>query len=227
SRPRARARDGARSRPVARRRAGARSGPPAADATGPGQARGRRSSLVEEEEEEEKSTPQDRRQRHPLFALVSLNAKTAPNAEVCWSQLLALSLAPEDEPVLTVGRAAEQSLSLPDPRVSARHFEVVARRKAGTDLDEGRLPPGAVAYECFLKDCSSNGTHVNGSVVGRGNSRQIRSGDEISVLPASNVGEDEQVSFLFRNTTEVLAEAEEDRPLRELEDLVQCPICLQ
>merc|ERR1712110_337708 len=68
-------------------------------------------------------------QQTPLFALASLNAKTASSAEVRWSQLLALSLAPEDEPVLTVGRHRECSVRLTDPRASLWHFNIVARRK--------------------------------------------------------------------------------------------------
>ncbi|CAK0844875.1 unnamed protein product [Prorocentrum cordatum] len=35
----------------------------------------------------------DKPKRTPLLALASLNADTAPSTEVCWSQLLALSLA--------------------------------------------------------------------------------------------------------------------------------------
>ena len=32
--------------------------------------------------------------------------------------------------------------------------------------------------------------------------RQLRSGDEIVVLPASRVGQDEMIGFLFRNNTD-------------------------
>lgn len=162
-----------------------------------------------------------------LFALASLNTKTAASVEVRWSQLLALSLLPADEPVLTVGRHKDCGLHLSDPRASLLHFELKARRKDGGE--EGAAPESPLegqAYECFLHDCSSNGTAVNGSVVGKGNSRQLRTGDEICVLPANRVGDDEMIAFVFRNTTESFAVPEKVQSL-ELDELVICPICMQ
>mmetsp|Transcript_97306 Transcript_97306/g.208789 ORF Transcript_97306/g.208789 Transcript_97306/m.208789 type:complete len:382 (-) Transcript_97306:123-1268(-) len=160
---------------------------------------------------------------HPLFALASLNTRTAASAEVRWDQLLALSLAPEDDPVLSVGRHRDCSVQLADPRASLRHFEIVVRRKRE---DRGNAAADVLEYECFLRDCSSNGTSVNCVIVGKGNSRQLRSGDEICVLPASKVGSDEMVGFLFRNTTEAMQAPEEVQQL-ELDELVLCPICMQ
>jgi hypothetical protein len=192
-----------------------------------------------------------KQQNCPLFALASLNTRTAPSAEVRWSQLLALSLAPEDEPILTVGRAKDCGVQLSDPRASTRHFEILAHRltaAGGQDgavgatqgLDAsaslGALTPGPWTYECYLKDRSSNGTTVNGTIVGKGKSTQLRTGDEISVLPESRVGADDVIAFIFRNNTESLAAgvgsaassapAEQKRSL-ELEELVVCPICMQ
>mmetsp|Transcript_40910 Transcript_40910/g.127654 ORF Transcript_40910/g.127654 Transcript_40910/m.127654 type:complete len:284 (-) Transcript_40910:80-931(-) len=183
------------------------------------------------------SSPEDDDQEHEeqqppqlsLFALASLNTKTAASMEVRWSQLLALSLLPEDDPVLTVGRHKDCGLHLEDPRASLLHFEIKARRQ---ETEEG-VPPSSpqdasttLAYECFLHDCSSNGTAVNGSIVGKGNSKQIRSGDEICVLPASRVGPEEMIAFIFRNTTESFAESRK-APVLELDELVLCPICMQ
>mmetsp|Transcript_6373 Transcript_6373/g.17125 ORF Transcript_6373/g.17125 Transcript_6373/m.17125 type:complete len:329 (-) Transcript_6373:69-1055(-) len=165
-----------------------------------------------------------------LFALASLNTKTAASVEVRWSQLLALSLLPEDEPVLTVGRQKDCGVQLADPRTSLLHFELKARRKDGAE--QGAAPPSSLqdvrslAYECFLHDCSSNGTAVNGSVVGKGNSRQLHSGDEICVLPENRVGPEETIAFVFRNTTESFSAPEKVRSL-ELDELVACPICMQ
>mmetsp|Transcript_5171 Transcript_5171/g.14595 ORF Transcript_5171/g.14595 Transcript_5171/m.14595 type:complete len:328 (-) Transcript_5171:141-1124(-) len=175
-------------------------------------------TLVLEGGAEDPQEAQHQQPHCPLFALASLNTKTAPSAEVRWSQLLALSLAPDNEPVLTVGRHKDCGVMLKDPRVSVRHFEIAARRKGGA--------PGAMFYDCFLNDCSSNGTTINGNIVGKGNSKQLRSGDEICVLPTKRVGADEMIGFLFRNTTEHLSAPEEVRTL-ELEDLVLCPICMQ
>mmetsp|Transcript_118823 Transcript_118823/g.341120 ORF Transcript_118823/g.341120 Transcript_118823/m.341120 type:complete len:338 (+) Transcript_118823:171-1184(+) len=163
--------------------------------------------------EDAESTPHKSPRAQPIFCLASLNPSTAPSAEVRWSQLLALSLAPEGEPVLVVGRAQECGVRLNDPRSSQRHFEIIARRKA-------------LAYECILLDRSSNGTSVNGAVVGRDASRLLHSGDEICVLPADKVGDDEMIAFLFRNTTEVLSAPEEVKRL-ELDELILCPICMQ
>jgi len=165
-----------------------------------------------------------------LFALASLNTKTAASVEIRWSQLLALSLLPRDEPVLTVGRHKDCGLHLADPRASLHHFELRAQRKGGAgggaDLLGAPHEGEELAYECFLHDCSSNGTAVNGSVVGKGNSRQLRTGDEICVLPANRVGPEEMIAFVFRNTTENFAEPEKVQSL-ELDELVVCPICMQ
>jgi hypothetical protein len=158
-----------------------------------------------------------------LFSLVSLNAETAPSAEIPWSQLFALSLTPEVEPlrVLSVGRHKDCEVQLVDPRVSLHHFEIVARRKScpshGTD---------PLLFECILNDLSSNGTSINGRTVGKGNSEPLRSGDEICVLAAHRVGKEKTVSFLFRNTTELLECPTQVRQL-DLEELVLCPICMQ
>lgn len=146
--------------------------------------------------------------RCPLFALVSLNAKTAPTVEVPFKQLLTLSLSQDREPaVLTVGRHSECNVRLDDPRVSLRHFEIVARRRAGSGFGDTISfcdSLASLSYDCALVDGSTNGTTVNNSVVGKGNSVMLRSGDEICVLPANRVGPDKKISFLFRNTTEYL-----------------------
>jgi len=149
----------------------------------------------------------------PIFAFVSVNPLMAPSAEVPWSQLLALSLALEGEPVLTVGRGEECGIRLSDPRVSHRHFGIFARRED-------------MAYECFICDYSSNGTGVNGEILGKGKRRQLHSGDEICILPAHIVGDGERISFLFRNATESFATPDKMRALA-LDDLLACPICLQ
>lgn len=163
--------------------------------------------------EEELQSKWEPRRPTPIFAFVSVNPLMAPSAEVPWSQLLALSLALEGEPVLTVGRGEECGIRLTDPRVSFRHFGIYARRKD-------------MAYECFISDFSSNGTIVNGESVGKGNRRQLHSGDEICILPAHVVGDSERISFLFRNATESFAVPDAVRALA-LDDLLACPICMQ
>lgn len=184
----------------------------------------------------------------PLLALVSVNSASAPSAEVPWSQLLALSLVEEtDPPVLTVGRHRDCNIQLADPRVSLRHFEVSARRARGKDvavLGSGASSTTDWAYECVLHDSSSNGTTVNGRVVGKGNTERLRTGDEICVLPANRVGREKMIAFVFRNTAELLSATPELMPVEEepsvpptpqraeaqaleLEDLVVCPICMQ
>lgn len=169
----------------------------------------------------DKGGGQGHQHKCPLFALVSLNDGSAPSAEVPWSQLLTLSLTPDDAlPVLSVGRSKDCSVQLTDPRVSQVHFEVVARRRRAEGDIEG------LVYECRLKDCSSNGTTINGVVVGKGSTELLRSGDEIVVLPSSRVGDESSISFLFRNTTEVLRASPEVKEL-ELEEHVLCPICMQ
>lgn len=158
----------------------------------------------------------------PLFALVSLNEGAAPSCEVPWSQLLALSLKAEREPfLLSVGRHKDCTLRLEDPRVSQVHFEIASFRKLGSSASS------ALMYECVLNDRSSNGTSVNGSVVGKGNTQRLRSGDEIVVLQASKVGADKRIAFMFRNSTEVLASPKGSGKQLELEEHIACPICFQ
>jgi len=158
----------------------------------------------------------------PLFALVSLNYLTAPSLEVPWSQLLALSISPEKEPpVLSVGRHNDCTVQLADLRVSLHHFEIAARRKS---CPSG-LISDAFAYDCFLNDLSSNGTSINGRIVGKGLSQQLRSGDEICVLPPHKVGQESRIAFVFRNATEALATPEVKQ--LDLDELVICPICMQ
>jgi len=174
----------------------------------------------------DQNLPEDK-QQSALFTLASLNTRTAPSAAVCWSQLLALSLAPQSEPVLSVGRHKTCGIRLVDPRASVNHFDIVAHKALGKeDCAPGTLD--GLSYECFLNDRSSNGTAVNGTIVGKGNSRQLRTGDEIAVLPSSRVGVDEMIAFLFRNATENLntQQGVEDLAL-EMEELVVCPICIQ
>lgn len=173
--------------------------------------------------------------RPPLFLLASLNPATAPSVEVPWSQLLALSLSSDNEPpVLTVGRHKDCNVQLEDPRVSLRHFEIVAHKNYAEGAMASEL--GSITYECVLTDSSSNGTSINGKIVGKGQSGRLRSGDEIGVLPESKVGEEQKVAFLFRNTTEILTAprgaapepASEDAILPEIKlaELVVCPICM-
>mmetsp|Transcript_12240 Transcript_12240/g.22655 ORF Transcript_12240/g.22655 Transcript_12240/m.22655 type:complete len:390 (-) Transcript_12240:63-1232(-) len=158
----------------------------------------------------------------PLFSLYSLNPSAAPSAEVPWSQLLALTFTQDAAPsVLTVGRHGACNVRLDDPRVSVHHFEISARRLCAPSETT------SVTYECVLRDCSSNGTTVNGEMIGKGNSRLLKSGDEIVVLPASKVGKDNMIGFLFRNMTEVLTTPKlADSKQIQLGQHVTCPVCI-
>jgi hypothetical protein len=129
--------------------------------------------------------------------------------------------------VLTVGRHKDSNVQIDDPRVSVHHFDIIARKKYGMDAGDSEL--GSITYDCFLNDTSSNGTMVNGKVVGRGNSCHLHNGDEVCILSAAKVGFDQAVSWVFRNTTEILAEAP-TRPAAEVAESkivehVTCPIC--
>merc|ERR1719203_2015369 len=76
----------------------------------------------------------------PLFCLASINQRTAPCVEISWDQLLALSCSPRDEPpVLTVGRHKTCSVQLQDPRVSLRHFEIVARKHEAEEVEQSEV----------------------------------------------------------------------------------------
>eukprot|EP00747_Dinoflagellata_sp_TGD_P166274 gnl/TRDRNA2_/TRDRNA2_188824_c0_seq1.p1 gnl/TRDRNA2_/TRDRNA2_188824_c0~~gnl/TRDRNA2_/TRDRNA2_188824_c0_seq1.p1 ORF type:complete len:366 (+),score=71.74 gnl/TRDRNA2_/TRDRNA2_188824_c0_seq1:134-1231(+) len=157
----------------------------------------------------------------PLFALVSLNLDTAPSVEVPCTHLLALTLSAHNEPpVLTVGRHKDCHVKLEDPRVSLRHFDIVVRPKEGSDP----LNPETLSYEAILNDKSSNGTSINGKIIGKGLSGQLRSGDEICVLPSNRVGVEHRVAFVFRNTSESSESPKAPEP--DLLEHVVCPICM-
>lgn len=184
----------------------------------------------------------------PRLALVSINNSSAPSAEVPWSRILMPTSAAEGEPpVLTVGRHKACNVQLADPRASLHHFEVSTRRvecNDGVAAGNDALVTQDFVYECVLHDSSSNGTAVNGRIVGKGNTERLRTGDEICVLPANRVGRDKMIAFVFRNTAELLSATPEPMPVQEgqpsiptlqrteaqsleLEDLVLCPICMQ
>lgn len=160
----------------------------------------------------------------PLFSMVSVNPETAPTVEVPWSQLLALSLAHDDgeQPALTVGRHKDCNLRLKDPRTSVNHFNIIARKKRVDEDSE----LGPITYDCLLNDSSSNGTMVNGKIVGKGSSCPLRSGDEVCVLSASAVGVDHAISWIFRNSTEILARGVAEATESKLLEHVLCPICM-
>merc|ERR1712008_481244 len=93
------------------------------------------------------------------------------------------------------------NLRIKDPRCSVHHFNIIARKKRVDEDSE----LGPITYDCVLNDSSSNGTMVNGSIVGRGKNCHLRSGDEVCVLSARAVGVNHAISWIFRNSTEILA----------------------
>ncbi|MCJ1389773.1 hypothetical protein MMC18_002630 [Xylographa bjoerkii] len=76
-----------------------------------------------------------------------------------------------------VGRHPECDRILHIPTVSNRHCLVFHENKGGDSI-------------AVLEDLSSNGTYVNGAIVGRNKRRELKEGDEISIL--------EEASFQFR-----------------------------
>lgn len=134
---------------------------------------------------------------------------------ISWPQLLALTLKPDRSAVLAVGRHEDSHVQVSDPRASMLHFEIFTTSASQNEL----------SFKCFLIDRSSNGTFVNGKVVGKGKSCPLHTGDEIEVLPKNRVGEDEMIAFLFRNSTNLSQKGVQS--IEVLEDLVLCPICMQ
>merc|ERR1740130_2623274 len=160
----------------------------------------------------------------PLFSMVSINPETAPTVEVPWSQLLALSLAHDDgeQPALRVGRHKDCNIRLKDPRCSVQHFNIVAKKRSPDEAAE----LGPITYDCMLNDSSSNGTMVNGKIVGKGNNCHLRSGDEVCILSANMVGIDHAIAWIFRNSTEIFARGAAEATKLNLLEHVLCPICM-
>lgn len=126
----------------------------------------------------------------PVLALVSLNPRTAASfdlvrgADTVLPRLQDASVASRTWRV-SCGRDPVNTLVLADPRASLVHFTLrVLETRAGlVTLD--------------LLDESSNGTYVNGRRVGRGRSVPVAEGDQILVLPASQVGRHAEVGFVL------------------------------
>mmetsp|Transcript_57312 Transcript_57312/g.136232 ORF Transcript_57312/g.136232 Transcript_57312/m.136232 type:complete len:435 (-) Transcript_57312:126-1430(-) len=175
-----------------------------------------------DDEEEPRRTPL-------LFALISRNELTAASLEVSWADMFALGAQVNETsvPHLKVGRNKDCHIQLSDPRVSQVHFEVRAHQ----------ADPKEMAYSCTVVDHSSNGTSINGKLIGKGNSAQLCSGDEVSILSSDKVGAESSICFLFRNTSEMRpskkVSEEAALPLASsqaalhLEEHVSCPICMQ
>jgi len=109
-------------------------------------------------------------------ALSQSQTETSP----AWAELVSLNDSWQnfpltvDIPTVFMGRGNACKLKYDDPRISTLHAK----------LERGPLESGVAV----LHDLSSNGTFVNGEKIGKGNSKNVKDGDMISliVVPVQN-----------------------------------------
>merc|ERR1712194_362750 len=99
----------------------------------------------------------------PLFSLVSLNEKTAATIDVPRSLLFPDGAATGN---ISCGRSDDNTVVIPDPRVSLRHFSIAVLHPLGASSAQDE---SEVALNLELIDESSNGTWVNDQKVGKEN----------------------------------------------------------
>jgi len=132
-----------------------------------------------------------RSKEDPVLSLVSLNIKTAASFDLVRGSLAVLpelpsAVAAQAKTVrVSCGRDAGNTIVLADSRVSSLHFTLRVRAAKG----------GLVSLE--LQDQSSNGTWVNGRRVGKGRKVALAVGDQVVVLPASQVGRHAETGYLL------------------------------
>eukprot|EP01114_Cavostelium_apophysatum_P015421 TRINITY_DN4193_c0_g1_i3.p1 TRINITY_DN4193_c0_g1~~TRINITY_DN4193_c0_g1_i3.p1 ORF type:complete len:442 (+),score=128.56 TRINITY_DN4193_c0_g1_i3:262-1587(+) len=121
--------------------------------------------------------------------------KQSPAASTTWGRLLSqdprfghIDLQTTE---LTVGRRKECSVTFSDLRVSGKHCRIF---RANTDLEAGTIPIPSI----FVEDLSSNGTFLNGKVLGKGNRSTVNNGDEISLV-AKRGNTDCIMSYVFQD----------------------------
>lgn len=134
----------------------------------------------------------------PEVELVSLNNATAPHIVAASPELRP----GESMEVASCGRSGENSVVLPDVRVSSKHFAIYATQVEDTSC--------VVRYE--LEDLSANGTWVNSARVGRGKRVILSPGDEVVVLPSDAVGTASAISFYVRGTRQPASAPLRDEP---------------
>lgn len=88
---------------------------------------------------------------------------------------------------VTLGRLSSCDIVLADPRCSSRHCTISRRMTDGHE-------------QFWIEDLSTNGTYVNETLLGKGKSCELKSGDRVELLRSRAVGEDEHLAFIFEST---------------------------
>lgn len=127
-----------------------------------------------------------------LLSFVSLNHKTAKSCDLIRGALAVLAdlprhVAPSSVKTLRLscGRDVTNGIVVGDNRVSQIHFTLRVRVSKA----------GLIAIE--LLDHSSNGTWVNGKLVGNTRRVPLMLGDRVIVLPGDSVGYDAEIGFIL------------------------------
>ncbi|OWB79602.1 kinase activity protein [[Candida] boidinii] len=116
----------------------------------------------------------------PVAVLVSLDPNTIPHIEL------------PRKASSKIGRSKKCDIVLKSLDISTVHCEIGASRIENN---------GVFMDVIFLKDSSSNGTFINGQLVGKGNSCLVRSGDKVSFAASSH--------FVLRYNSDLNSEDEQ------------------
>lgn len=110
----------------------------------------------------------------------------------------------DEKESVTIGRHTGCDVTLQDPRCSTRHCTVTRKVTEGVEM-------------FWIEDLSTNGTYINKALLGKGKACELKPGDEIELLRAQSVGEDEHLAYVFEFTTP------KRRSAGEVSDLVKKP----
>eukprot|EP00929_Paragymnodinium_shiwhaense_P055592 TRINITY_DN27850_c0_g1_i1.p1 TRINITY_DN27850_c0_g1~~TRINITY_DN27850_c0_g1_i1.p1 ORF type:complete len:407 (+),score=103.29 TRINITY_DN27850_c0_g1_i1:91-1311(+) len=145
---------------------------------------------LSDEKEEPALPPQDK--EAPLFALISLNSRTAGTVEICEGDLQG-----GEHTTICCGRGGANEIWLQDPRVSVKHFSIVAALHLEQEHSASTTGPRRRKHlSLALRDESSNGTWLNDELVGRDCQVSLANGDRIFVLPSVRVGQQDIIGYV-------------------------------
>eukprot|EP01132_Coremiostelium_polycephalum_P004174 gene4174-5224_t len=103
------------------------------------------------------------------------------------------------------GRNANSDILFKDKRISSKHCRLYRKRE-----------PDEVDYRFYLEDFSTNGTFINKTKIGRGNTVTIVNGSEFSLTPSTEG--DNSIVYIFRDLDKARREKAEEKRRQEQEE---------
>mmetsp|Transcript_15831 Transcript_15831/g.28978 ORF Transcript_15831/g.28978 Transcript_15831/m.28978 type:complete len:511 (+) Transcript_15831:3396-4928(+) len=124
-------------------------------------------------------------------------------------------------PELTIGRAADNMVVIPDQRCSSKHCKLTLVISADGEP------------ELHVEDLSSNGTYANGKRIGKNVKAMLQNGDTLSILKGQGIPEAEYIEFkVTMRTAKRKRDTPPESPTKkaklssELSEELRCGICI-